>query len=66
MKTAKELSTHIGLNGILRSGAIGVPVIIEDARVSSGETQYLVAPIGGEGQVWVSDERVRVTKEGKV
>lgn len=64
--TAGELAGYVGRTGILRYGqrgtdqwALGVPVMVKDARQAFGRTDLLVSPIGGTGESWVSLERVR-------
>ena len=63
--TAADLARLIGLAATLsvreRSGAtLSVPVTILDARTAYGNEHVLVSPDGGDGQAWVSTDRVRV------
>ena len=63
--TAGELDKLRGMNATLRvserSGAtLGFPVKITDARESFGRLDVLVTPLDGEGEAWVSAERVKV------
>jgi hypothetical protein len=46
-----------------RGQSLTIAVRIIDARSAWNRTDYLVTPIAGSGQVWVSSERVKIQSE---
>lgn len=60
--TAAELVSVINSNGFLTVDEFRIKVKIKDARTVFGRTDYLVEPIEGEGEKWVSSERVSVSE----
>lgn len=64
--TSREAANLIGRTGLLRiqiwdrdkEDVFTVPVTIQDAREVFGRVDVLVAPVGGQGERWVSAERV--------
>jgi hypothetical protein len=63
-----ELSQAIGQTGMLFVAAKGysntplyVSVQVLKARQACGRIDYLVAPISGSGEMWVSSERVKLS-----
>jgi len=53
--TAKELVNSIGLQAhLLVKQGLSILVTIEDGRTSYGEIQFQVAPVSGQGTVWVA------------
>ena len=60
MKTATELGTAIGKVGTLtKLYGLQVEVTILDARQRFGETDYLVTPVTGSGELWVTTHYVK-------
>lgn len=55
----KELSKAIDTTALLNEGGLSFPVLIKDAKISYGQPRFLVSPIGGKGEVWVNQERVK-------
>jgi hypothetical protein len=55
----KELSKAIDKTALLTEGGLSFPVLIKDAKISYGQARYLISPIGGKGEVWVNDNRVK-------
>ena len=58
--SVKELSKAIDRTALLNEGGLEFPVLIKDAKISYGQARYLVAPVGGKGEVWVNDNRVKL------
>lgn len=56
--TAANLAIFVGCTGTLRSGDLKVRISIVDVRTVWNRTDYLVTPVAGSGQQWVSAERV--------
>ena len=60
---AKALSEVIGKQGLWNAiGSFLVPVLISDARVNYGRTDYEITPVGGQGTGWVDAKSVKVEK----
>tara|TARA_R110000764_G_scaffold71822_2_gene147726 strand:+ start:250 stop:453 length:204 start_codon:yes stop_codon:yes gene_type:complete len=57
--TVNDLKKYLGLPGLLRSGALDVPIIINDVSESFGRINVLVAPVGGAGSQWVMLDRIK-------
>jgi len=57
--SVKELSKAIDTTALLTEGGLSFPVLIKDAKISYGQARFLVSPIGGRGEVWVNQERVK-------
>jgi len=57
--SVKELSKAIDTTALLSEGGLSFPVLIKDAKIAYGQARYLVSPIGGRGEVWVNQERVK-------
>jgi hypothetical protein len=62
LPTTPEACTHPGPSRIVNRQPLW-PARILDARERFGRTDYLITPIGGSGQTWVSSERVSIRKE---
>ena len=58
--TASELARLIGHEATISSDGLQVRVRILDGRTAYGREDLLVTPVAGEGQRWVSAERVRL------
>jgi hypothetical protein len=61
--TAASLAVFVGCSADLHTehtpaGALAFRVTIKDARKVYGRTDYLVTPVSGSGEQWVSAERV--------
>lgn len=56
--TAASLAVFVGCSGDLHVDALAFRVQIKDARKVYGRTDYLVTPVTGGGEQWVSAERV--------
>jgi len=56
--TAANLAVFVGCAGSLHVDSLTVAVTILDARRVWNRTDYLVTPVRGSGQQWVSAERV--------
>jgi hypothetical protein len=53
--TAKELTAMLGKQmHLLVKPWLRILVTVEDGRTSYGEIQYQVAPVSGQGTVWVA------------
>jgi hypothetical protein len=59
LMSVKELSKAIDTTALLSEGGLYFPVLIKDAKISYGTARYLVSPVGGHGEVWVNQERVK-------
>lgn len=54
-----ELAKFIGREADLRSqDTLRFRVRITDAKISYGNTRFLVSPVSGQGQVWVDSARL--------
>lgn len=60
MSTAKEMGSVVGKTGTLQTDKLRFDVEIHDVRCSFGRTDYLVRPVAGKDEAWVSADRVRV------
>ena len=56
--TAANLAIFVGCTGTLTTGDIRIAVHILDARQRWGQVDYLITPVAGSGQQWVSAARV--------
>jgi hypothetical protein len=54
-----EWMKMIGKRGNLNQGGLSVDVQILDVKQSYGCTRFLVSPMAGSGEVWVSADRVK-------
>jgi hypothetical protein len=55
----KELSKAIDKTALLSEGGLSFPVLIKDAKISYGQPRFLITPVGGGGEVWVNDNRIK-------
>lgn len=60
---ALTMSQFIGKIGTVNQGGLYVDVKVLDAKKSYGCIRFLVSPMAGSGEVWVSAERVRAMDE---
>jgi hypothetical protein len=56
----KTLQNVLGMVVGYRVGALTLPVVILDARMSYGKLQYEVAPIDGKGRTWLDSASVEL------
>ena len=66
--TIRELLQRVGrtgLTGKMQFHAIHIHVRIVDCREAFGRTDYLIEPLAGDGQQWVSADRVSSLAEGQ-
>lgn len=59
----KEMAEVIGkrcMVTVFLSDSITFPAEIKDVRQSYGRLDYRITPVGGEGLIWVSAERVKL------
>lgn len=56
--TAASLAVFVGCSADLHVDVLTFRVEIKDARKVYGRTDYLVMPVAGSGEQWVSAERV--------
>ena len=56
--TARELAQYIGKKGSYQIGDLSIQVEVLDAKVSYGQTRYLITPVSGEGSRWVQEHLV--------
>lgn len=56
--TAAALIRNVGKIGLLTVDGLQVEVLIQDARRVWDRLDYLVTPVRGTGQQWVSAQRV--------
>lgn len=61
--TAKEMVNTIGKTGTLRVEELQIEVEILDIRNVWNRTDFLVSPISGQGEKWVSGERVKILEQ---
>lgn len=54
MITAREMTDKIGYTADYLTNHLAVRVFIRDARVRFGEIDYLIEPVCGYGEIWVS------------
>jgi len=59
--TVESLRQYVGLTGLLSSDKLQFNVLILDAKVSYGNSRFLVIPVSGSGEVWVDSSRVSVS-----
>lgn len=72
MSTLRKLSEKLGaaINmssndlAYLYTEGLMVPVVIKDLREVWGRMDFLVSPVGGSGEKWVSAERVTRANKG--
>lgn len=57
--SALTMSQFIGKIGAVNQGGLYVDVKVLDAKQAYGCARYLVSPMAGSGEVWVSAVRVR-------
>ena len=55
----EELFKMVGREGYLRIEQLMVKVQIHRAKTAFGRVDFLITPIGGAGEQWVSAERVK-------
>jgi hypothetical protein len=60
MQTTNEMFQAIGKQGTINQGGLSVEVTVKDVKQAYGCTRFLVSPIAGHGEVWVSAERVQM------
>lgn len=65
MASVREMARHIGRKGTATmgvgggsTGTIEVPVEVLDARERYGNVDLLVTPIGGSGELWLTEAKV--------
>ena len=63
MQTTNDLAQSIGEVGNLSQGGLSIDVRILNAKQVYGCTRFLVSPIAGHGEVWVSADRVQMYGE---
>jgi hypothetical protein len=57
------MSQFIGKIGTVNQGGLYVDVKVSDAKQAYGCTRFLVSPMAGLGEVWVSANRVHFDAE---
>lgn len=62
--TVKELSRFIGCEFMLTVEGFTIKVMVEDVKVSYGNTLAYVCPVGGLGFSWVGAHRLSNIVEG--
>lgn len=58
-----RLADWCGARGAARNGGFVVAVKIVDARSQFGRTDYLITPVNGSGEMWVSTDSVILHSE---
>lgn len=58
--TAKDLAAVIGKTGLMQSDKMRFEVEIHDVKQAFGRVDYLVRPVAGKDEAWVSSDRVTV------
>jgi hypothetical protein len=58
--TTKDLAAVIGKTGLMQSDKMRFEVQIHDVKQAFGRVDYLVRPIAGKDEAWVSSDRVTV------
>jgi adenylyl- and sulfurtransferase ThiI len=56
--TVRELAQYIGKTGTYQIKDMRIDVEVLDAKVSYGQTRYLITPVSGEGSRWVQENLV--------
>jgi hypothetical protein len=56
--TVRELAQSIGKTGTYQIKDMKINVEVLDAKVSWGQTRYLITPVSGEGSRWVQENLV--------
>lgn len=62
--TTSDAKSYTGRRALCTLEGLQVPVLILDGRSHFGRVDFLVEPIGGTGEKWVSWDRVTVHGEG--
>jgi hypothetical protein len=66
MANVAELSKLLETTGLLTTAEdLRVPVTVKDARISYGQVNVYVVPVGGIGGAWVSAARYKVQEVGR-
>jgi hypothetical protein len=55
---AKQLAEKIGTKTTLHIEKLQIQVTILDGRQTFGRTEYLVSPLSGTGEQWVTTDRL--------
>lgn len=58
--TVTQMNAYVGREFLLKEGPYTITVLVEDMRVSYGNVQALVYPVGGMGSAWVDHKRLFV------
>lgn len=58
--TARDMVNTIGKTGTLRVEELQIGVEIVDIRKVWNRIDFLVSPVNGQGEKWVSEERVTI------
>ena len=62
--TGQEIADPIGRTGYYHpDGSLEIPVVVRNTRPRYGTIDYLIAPIGGSGEKWVADNKVKLNEE---
>ncbi len=54
----EELAKLVGRSATLTVGELRVEVTVTDVRANFGRTDYLITPVTGSGQAWVSQTSI--------
>ena len=60
--SVREMQGFLGKEGVYKSNGFTFNVKLIDVRSDRSETQYLIVPIAGEGQCWVSSHLVALAE----
>ena len=52
--SAMELSNYLGMQGKYKANGFSFYVTVEDARTNYNILEFLVRPVAGEGESWIS------------
>jgi hypothetical protein len=53
-----DIAKKLGKQAYVAFDSYSIQVLVNDARNSFGRIDYLVSPVSGKGEFWVSSERV--------
>lgn len=56
--TATRMIAAVGETVMVRMEGFGVPMVVKDVKTAYGAARLLVSPIGGQGDAWISVDRV--------
>lgn len=58
--TVTQMNAYVGREFLLKEGPFTITVLVDDMRVSYGNVQALVHPVGGMGEAWIDYKRLKL------